>query len=442
MSFLKNLTVGLTFGTFAQLLNALVGVLVIRKIGPFDRGIYATVLTLNVMLTYLLDMGMSAANETFLGKGEHRVGAINCNSLVYSLGTGLLAFSLGYALHATLMKHLLPGVPVSYMLLGLASIPMTLYCLYAESILVGLEEIILLNKISLLHSLLLAGGSILFVLILNGGVKVLFLVWVVAYGIVTIANFAVILRKDIFVFEPSLLHKSLKFGLRATLARGLRLGSYRLDTLFVNALMGTTAAGYYSVASALSEKVGPALRAFTQAANRRITASERESSFHLTARFVRVLIIFLLALTCPLIIGAHLIVLLLFGKVFLPAVAPLRILVVGVVFFCVSTTLILFFQNQMRRPGFASSVIAVVLAVTSPMYFWVIPHWGMEGAALVTSFAFFAMFLTFLISFLWVCGVPVSEVLLVQREDIERVISPQRLKALISGIVPGGVKRW
>ena len=441
MSFLRNLTVGLTFGTFAQLLNALVGVLVIRKIGPLERGIYATVLTLNVMLTYLLDMGMSAANETFLGKGEQRVGAINCNSLIYSLGVGLLAFGLGLGFHAPLWEHLLPGIPFPYVLLGLAAVPITLYSLLAESILVGLEEIVLLNKISVLHALLLAGGSMVFVLIFNGGVKILVWVWVAAYGIVTIANFLVITHKDKFVFEPSLLRKSLKFGFKAALARSLRLGSYRIDTLFVNGMMGTTAAGYYSVASSLSEKVGPTLRAFTQAANRRITASKRESSYRLTARFVRALIVFLVAVIGPLIIGAHFIVQLLFGREFLPAVIPLRILLVGVAFFCVSVTLILFFQNQMKRPGFASGVIAVVLAVTSPMYFLAIPRWGMKGAAIVTSFAFFSMFLTYLISFLRINRMPAWEALLVQREDIERFISLLRVKTWINGIIPGGVKR-
>lgn len=435
-SFLKNVTIGVTFSTLAQIANALVGVLVIRKIGPHERGVYAAVLTFNVMVTYLLDLGMSASNETFLGKREHSVGAVNCNSLIYSLGLGVLVFGGGFFCIDTLAKRVLPGIPIAFIMLALAMIPVTLYSLHAESILVGMEEILLLNKIYLLQTLVGIVGSVLFVLILNGGVRALFIVWAVGYTINAIVLFVAILRRGGFAFEKLLLGKSLRFGLRALLSRGLRLGSYRLDTLFVNGIMGPTAAGYYSVAGSLSEKMGPMFRAFTQAANRRITGAERQSSYQLTARLVRSLILFLVVALGPLVIGSHLAVEILFGRKFLPAVVPLRILLIGVAFFCVALILVLFFQNQMAKPGFASTVIALVVGMSSPLYLLAIPRWGLEGAALVTSFAFISLFVAFLASFLKASRMPVSDVLLVRGEDIERVIPSQRLKAWVKMLFP------
>jgi O-antigen/teichoic acid export membrane protein len=441
MSFARNLMVGLSVGTLSQLLSALVAILVIRKLGPHDRGVYAMVVALNTSLTCLLDMGISAANETFLGKGEHPAGSINCNSVVCSLVLGALGVALGLTFRKTLMTRILPGVDISYSLLGLLLLPLTLYCLYAESILVGIGKIVLLNKISLLQSLMLAVGSTLFVLVFHGGVGGLLMVWAASYIVTALGTFAVLQREDGVWFDRSLLWQSLSFGARASIARAFRLGSFRLDSFFVNAVLGTTAAGYYSVATALTDKVGPAMRALFNAANRKITEAERESSFQLTARIARTLIPVLVVGGILVMSMGEFIIRVLFGRAFLPAVAPLRILCLGVILFSLASTFVLFFQNQMRRPGFVSAVIGVMVVGSVPLYRAAVPLWGLTGAAWVTCSTYAGLLFLFLVAFSKVSGLKFRDVLLIRSYDIQNLMAMSNLPALM-GNLPGGLRRW
>lgn len=75
----------------------------------------------------------------------------------------------------------------------------------------------------------------------------------------------------------------------------------------------------------------------------------------------------------------------LFGREFFPSVAPLTGLLAGVAFFAVALVLVLFFQNQMRRPGLVLVTIGIVPLVSIPFYLILVPSCGLSGAALVTQ---------------------------------------------------------
>lgn len=79
------------------------------------------------------------------------------------------------------------------------------------------------------------------------------------------------------------------------------------------------------------------------------------------------------------------VVVVLFGREFFPSVAALRVLLVGVAFFAVALVLVLFFQNQMWRPGLVSVTIRILLLVSIPFYLVLVPNCGLSGAALVTQ---------------------------------------------------------
>jgi O-antigen/teichoic acid export membrane protein len=432
MPFFKNLTVGLTVGALTQALSASVTILVIRKLGPHDRGVYAMVVVLNTMLTYFLDLGISAGNETFLGKKEHSLGSLNWNSTAYSLILGSLAVVLGYAFRKTLEARILPGVNPSFILLGLLLLPFTLYCLYAESMLVGIEEIVLLNKLSLLQSSIVTLGSIFFVLALGGGVEALLFVWGTAFVVTALCFFIAIWSRDQGGFDPSLLWKSLSFGLRAFMARAFfRPGSLRLDSFLVNAIIGTTAVGYYSVATAITDRVGPILRAVLNAANRRITGADRQASLSLTAKLTRNLILILVPCVAIAILSSQLFIRVLFGPAFLPSVVPFRILCLGIIFFLPASVLVLFFQNQKGRPGFASTLIGALFLISIPLYLLAVPRWGLAGAALGTAITQAGIFLALLVAFLKESKFGAADLLFAQKEDIQTIVNSALPRELI-----------
>ncbi len=417
MSFRKHLTVGLVAGFASQGLGALVSILVIRKLGPLERGIYAMVLALNTTLTYCLDLGISAANETFLGKAEWSLGAVNGISLASSGLFGGSAIVAGWIFRGELVNRIMPGVSPAEIALGLALVPFTLYSLYGESMLVGIEAIVLLNKISFLQSLLLMIGSAIFVILLNGGVKALLIVWAGAYVISALLVFLVLVRRDRPAFHLALWRKALSFGVRSFVTRAFRLGAFRLDSFFLNSMSGTIAVGYYSIATGLTEKLAPVLRAVYNAANRRVTGLDRCSSVAFTARIIRGFALVLAVWVLAIGVAASFAVRLLFGGAFLPAASPLRILALGIGFYSLAQIFGLFFTNQMARPGFVSLVIGLCVAASIPAYVLVIPRWGITGAAWVTCGSTAALFAILVAAFSRESGLALREVLVIRRGE-------------------------
>jgi hypothetical protein len=73
-------------------------------LGPTQRGIYFLVITTTYILSGFLTLGMGISNQIFLAKGKYKLGELNSNSIIYSLGTGMITFICFYFLKITLLN--------------------------------------------------------------------------------------------------------------------------------------------------------------------------------------------------------------------------------------------------------------------------------------------------------------------------------------------------
>jgi O-antigen/teichoic acid export membrane protein len=121
------------------------------------------------------------------------------------------------------------------------------------------------------------------------------------------------------------------FGLRAQLSTVLQFFSYRFDLFLLNATAGLGAAGIYSVATLLAESVWYIPSAVGLVLAPRVAAGVEGDDDDVTAAICRATTLVSVAGAVVIAVLAPLLVWLLFGSVFLPAVVPLWVLLPGVV---------------------------------------------------------------------------------------------------------------
>lgn len=179
----------------------------------------------------------------------------------------------------------------------------------------------------------------------------------------------------------------LAYGLRSHVATVSQYGALRIDQLFLGILAPSRDLGLYAVAVSIAEvawyapnAVGPALlasrklRGTGEAARATVRAAVGIAAF--------------LGITCVgLYFAAELIVRSVFGMAYVPAVAPLRLLLPGI-FFLGCARLFLWYFLGTGSPGIAGVCSAIGFVITIAADVVLIPPFGVKGAAVASTTAY------------------------------------------------------
>ncbi len=220
-----------------------------------------------------------------------------------------------------------------------------------------------------------------------------------------------------FRLEMSYLRRVSAYGIKAHLGNVLAFLIYRVNVFIIGALMNPAAVGYYSVAVAVverlwlvSETAGFVL--FPRVAGE--TDNQRLKEFTpIVARSV--LLITALGALVLFVVSPWLIILL-YSKEFRPSIAPLQILLLGIVVMGVGRVL----SNDLSgrgRPMLCAYARGVALAANVILNFLLIPRHGIAGAAWASTIAYGVSFVLTLFFYCRISGNSWSVVLLPQRSD-------------------------
>src|SRR5205807_10539081 len=228
-----------------------------------------------------------------------------------------------------LRRSLLQGLDTTVILAAIAAIPFMLAVRYLRYFMLGRNQLLPFNGVNVV----LALAWVMLVAIalgpLHGGISGA--VWAYAAANV-IAFVAALLLVPSAATPPDLrravgmLRTLAAFGLRAQLSTVLQFLSYRLDLFIVNAVAGLGAAGIYSVATLLAEAVWYIPNAVGLVLAPRVAATAEGEDDDATAAICRATMLLSIAGAAAIALFAPLLVLLLFGHEFLPAVVPLWVL--------------------------------------------------------------------------------------------------------------------
>jgi O-antigen/teichoic acid export membrane protein len=230
-------------------LTAASSAITVRALGPSGRGVIAVALGLTVILIQIGTMGLTSSNPYFVAREPSRIPRIIVNTLWLSSVGGALLVGFGFLVRFA-DPALLRGVTTGELVIALAAVPGQLAMNFLQSILLGEGRTIAYNLVALAMSAayLAALPIVLFVLHLGiPGVLVLSLTRSAGGALVFLA--ILVRHHPIAPSGPDLglMREMVGYGGRVYISALLAFLVIRADLLLVNAYLGTTQAGFYSV---------------------------------------------------------------------------------------------------------------------------------------------------------------------------------------------------
>lgn len=381
-------------------LGILVSIVVSRILGPTQRGVYFLVITMNAIIVSLGDIGITFTNTYFLAKGKYSLNKVNSNSMLFALLIGAVTM-LGYLvfrmpLHNSFLKEVEPA----YMLVGIGLIPFSLYTQFWSSMMVGLNRMTLISKLGIATTIVGSTLTCIVLLVFKLGLVGLLGLWGVS-GIASALLRLYLLSKEEKIrisFDYKMFKEFIFFGIKGHLGNIAYHIYHRLDIFLINYFAGATGVGHYSLAVSLAEKTWFLPDPIINASTPRIGSANKEDAEVLTSRVVRHTILLSAITAIILMFAAPWVIPFAYGSEFIPSVAPLIILLPGMVLLSAAFVLSSFITYQMGRPEVLTICGWIALAVNLPLCFLLTSRYGLKGASLAMSLTYF---LTFLLPLLW-----------------------------------------
>jgi len=367
-------------------------VLVARALGPEGRGLFAVAGASAAMGVQLGNLGFHTANTYLVGRDRSLLPALVGNTLALSAIAGLGIALLSGAVFA--MRPVLAPAGGMILWLALASIPVGLGGLLLQNILLGIQEVRAYNAIEVGTKLAIV---ILFGLIVFIGSATA----VTAFATVLLvqaAGVAVVygrLRKELAsppVLSGPVFLEAAGYGLKSYVSSFLHVLMLRADLLMVKYMLGAEEAGQYSIAAGLADQFYLLPAVIGMILFPKLTALETvKEKWDLTFRVTVVVLCIMLALGGLSVALAKPVVAILFGRPFLPAATAFIWLVPGLVFY--GATFSTMFLMSVGQPIGVLYIWIVVVALNLGLNYFVIPVFGIVGAAAVSSITYTLCFI-------------------------------------------------
>lgn len=404
-------------------LGFVASIILARVLGPGGKGIYALIVLVPALMLKLGSLGIEAANVYFTGSKQYGIKDIVSNSLFSSILLSSILISLFFGVfHLDIFQNFLGSNQINpfYLWLVVLTVPFSLLSGFLISIFLGKEKIIIYNKINIFQAIFQLIAITVFVVILKQGVLgavISYVLGIIGLALVVIL-FITKFTKITFSFNRKLLKDSTKYGLKAYFGNLTQFLNYRLDMLLVAAFLTPASVGFYSIAVGIAERLWMLPGAIATVLFPRISSIKNKEANNLTPRIARhtFLIIFVFSLILALI--AKPLIKILFGSVFLPSVVPLIILLPGIIALggCKILTADLAGRG---KPQFGTYAAFASLVVNIPLNLWLIPKWGISGAAFASSTAYITATLMVMVAFVKISNTSWVTILLFNRYDFQ-----------------------
>ncbi len=364
-------------------------VIVARTLGVEGKGIYALTILVVSMLALFLDPGLTSAITYLVASQQYKPGEL----FLFSMWTSIIMSSLGggifLILYATFLSNtFLAGIQPQYISLILFLLPVNLLTNYLSGMLLGLQEIIRFNLVSILRVIAALVLQIISA-IMDGGVLGAILAYVAA-SVLTLF-FVLWLQRRSIRFNVSgqklIFKKAFSYGIKSYIANLTSFFNYRLDTFIVNFFHGTANVGLYSTGVATAEILWYVPNAVSSALFPKSASLDKTIASKVTARACRQTLLLIVPLTIIFGFMGTFIIPLFFGRAFQASVLPFLLLLPGIVGVTISKIVFANLSGS-GKPQYATYTSLLVLIFTVIFDVIMIPSLGIVGAAIASSLSY------------------------------------------------------
>ncbi len=386
MGYGKNIGHNLGTQIFKLIFGALTGVLVARTLGPSGQGYVAYVLLIFGLLGTFGSFGINSAVPYFQKKsGFERQAIYSSNMNILSIFSVIL---ICLVLISRRSGWFLDSYNSLYILGGLIMMVSTMFTMHHQAWLTGDEKIIANNNIGLIVFTLRSLAILIFWAL--GRLNPLSFFWlnVLAMLLWLILIHSVLREKYRALISLPILKAELKYGAFGWWSALFSYLLLRVDQLMIRHYWNVSELGIYSIAVTVAELMFLLPVSITNALIGRLyNLPEGDDGRMLTARTIRLSFYACLALTLVGVMGSFLIPLV-YGQPFARATWAMLILLPGILFACVPKIASPWFYAE-GKPQIHLWITLSTFALNFVANLILIPRWGINGAALASSIAYF-----------------------------------------------------
>jgi O-antigen/teichoic acid export membrane protein len=396
---------------FGQVVALCVGIAIARLLGPVGKGVYAYVATtMGLIVTLALGQGSAFAYQLAKGGQPTRVvyRAMLQTVAIFTIPLAGVLIAIAFAVRG---QHVLVAAALA--------LPFALYMSFANGFFLASSDV----RSSNLQALV-SGAVLLFaipLLFLHGGLYGVLAIWFVSYA--AAAGFSTLrLRRYLAADKARPSEYPFKaqfvFGIKTTLNALVEELNMRVDIYLVLIMIGARALGIYSLGIGMASLLWQLSRPISTAAFGRIGSTDEKEAAALTVQCMRHSFAFvLLAAVVAFIAGPYLIVLV-YGPQFAEAGLVLRLLLPGIVAYCLMPLLATFYSQQLGRPEVTLVLSAISTVVCAAVTAAFIPRYGMAAGAVASSLSYMIAVAIGAALFIRRTGVSPLSMIVLTREDI------------------------
>lgn len=419
MTFLQksSLTLFTRVGGFA--LGFVVQVWIARALGPAGKGEYAIFTLIPALFAQLAGSGIYNANIYLIGKGRARFKAAAENTFTLSLFASV-ALVLFYALtrpwfDAVIFKTLEPEITTWFYY----ALPVNIFFLSFNYLALARDDFFSFNLPNLTRPAFVLLGLLILALAGAMSLQNAILVWVATSLVLALHSWWLLFKRERFGlgWHRALFRETLRFGWQSHLGTVLYYLGWRLDFILCNLYLDAKEVGNYSIAALIGEVLWFIPNTFSVVLLPQISRMEKERAENLTEQVCRVTLLTSAVGALLAAAGAPLLVPLVFGKDFSPAVLPLLLLLPGMIMESGTRILTSFLVGR----GFpmTTSLSAMLVAASNLLLnLWCIPQYGIAGAAAAGTISYALGALYLMRSFHRMTGISYSRLWLLQPNDL------------------------
>jgi len=429
MTFLQksSLTLITRVGGFA--LGFAVQVWIARALGPAGKGEYAIFTLVPALIAQLAGSGIYNANIYLIGKGKASFKAAAENTFTLSLlASAALVVLYGLTrawFDSAIFKTLQPEITKWFFY----ALPLNVLFLSFNYLALARDDFFAFNLPNLTRPAVILLGMLILAFMSAMSLQNAVIVWVIASLLLAIHSWRLLFKRERFGlgWHRALFRESLRFGWQSHLGTVFYYLGWRLDFLLCNLYLEAKEVGNYSIAALVGEVLWFIPNTFSVVLLPQISRMEKAQSENLTEQVCRLTLLTSTLGALLASVSAPLLVPLVFGKDFSPAVLPLLLLLPGMIMEGGTRILTSFLVGR----GFpmTTSLSAMLVAVSNLLLnLWCIPHYGIAGAAVAGTISYSLGALYLMRSFHRMTGISYTRLWRLQPNDFH-LLRQQRIKS-------------
>lgn len=363
-------------------LQASTGILTARMLLPSGRGELAAMGLWPLLVASLTTLGIPSSLIYHLRKRpEERERLIATGFLMATLLGSVAAIAASFMLPFWLHKYPLSMIHAAQWFL--LTVPLCSVTLVGRAILEASDNFSASNVIQMLTPFATLIGLLAFL----AAHKLTPYTAAIAYIAASIPTFILMLRQVRrlgavrWQFNLSAMKLMLGYGIRSYGIDVLGTLALQVDQVLVVSMLSAGAMGTYVVVLSLSRMLNLFQNSVVMVLFPKATGRSREETVALTGRSARISSLITAACGLLVCVAGPMLLRILYGKEYAGAAGVLRILVIEVILSGATFVLAQAFL-ALGRPGIVTILQAIGLSLSIPMMLWLIPHYGIYGAAI------------------------------------------------------------